>query len=254
VEVKEVRPLSLLGCRELVERLDKRAQKWQNEGSFISKMQIKKLPKVERPREKLVVKGSQALKKGELLAILLRTGTKGKNVLTLAQDILRIYGGKKLLDTPYKELKNIHGVGPTKAAHILAAIELGKRLYKEKTEKEVFIQSPEDIVKEVAHIRENKKENFVVLYLDARNYLIHKETVSIGTLNASLVHPREVFEPAVKNLAAQIILAHNHPSGDVKPSNEDIKLTKRLAEAGKIMGIEVLDHIIITKTAHRSMM
>jgi len=217
-------------------------------------MKIKDIPKIERPREKLAARGPRALKKEELIAILLRTGTKGRNALKIAKDILRLYGDKKLIDAPYKELKNMHGMGPTKAAHILAAIELGKRLYKEKTEKEIFINSPEDVIKEVSYIRENKKENFVVLYLDARNQLIYKETVSIGTLNASLVHPREVFEPAVKNLAAQIILVHNHPSGDIKPSEEDIKLTKRLAEAGKIMGIEVLDHIIITKTAHRSMM
>ena len=217
-------------------------------------MKIKDIPKIERPREKLAARGPRALKKEELIAILLRTGTKGRNALKIAKDILRLYGDKKLIDAPYKELKNMHGMGPTKAAHILAAIELGKRLCKEKTEKEIFINSPEDVIKEVSYIRENKKENFVVLYLDARNQLIYKETVSIGTLNASLVHPREVFEPAVKNLAAQIILVHNHPSGDIKPSEEDIKLTKRLAEAGKIMGIEVLDHIIITKTAHRSMM
>jgi len=217
-------------------------------------VKIKDLPKSDRPREKLAAKGPRALKKEELIAILLRTGTKGRNALKIAKDILRLYGDKKLLDAPYKELKNMHGMGPTKAAHILAAIELGKRLYKEKTEKEIFINSPEDVIKEVSYIRENKKENFIVLYLDARNYLIHKETVSIGTLNTSLVHPREVFEPAVKNFAAQIILVHNHPSGDTKPSEEDIKLTKRLAEAGKIMGIEVLDHIIISKTAHHSIM
>ena len=217
-------------------------------------VKIKDLPKSDRPREKLAAKGPRALKKEELIAILLRTGTKGRNALKIAKDILRLYGDKKLLDAPYKELKNMHGMGPTKAAHILAAIELGKRLYKEKTEKEIFINSPEDVIKEVSYIRENKKENFIVLYLDARNYLIHKETVSIGTLNTSLVHPREVFEPAVKNFAAQIILVHNHPSGDTKPSEEDIKLTKRLSQAGKIMGIEVLDHIIISKTAHRSIM
>lgn len=209
---------------------------------------IKDIPKFERPREKLIKKGAQALHKKELLAIILRTGIKGKNVLQIAQDILSKYGDKKLTDVSYKELRNMHGVGPSKAAQIMAAIELGKRLHREKAEKEVFINSPEDILKEIEHIKENKKENFVVLYLDARNKLIYKETVSIGTLNANLVHPREVFEPAVRNLAAQVILAHNHPSGDPEPSEDDLEITKRLIEAGKILGIEVIDHIIITKT------
>jgi len=218
----------------------------------MNKFTIHDLPKVDRPREKLVHKGVKALHKSELLAIILRTGIKGKNVLQVADDILNKYGDKKLLDVPYQELKNMRGVGPTKAAQIIAAIELGKRLFKEKTEKEVFINAPEDIVKEVGDIKENKKENFVVLYLDARNRLIYKETVSIGTLNANLVHPREVFEPAVRNLAAQIVLAHNHPSGDPEPSEDDLEITKRLVESGKILGIEVLDHIIITKDKYLS--
>ena len=208
---------------------------------------IKDIPKVERPREKLEKKGAQALHKKELLAIILRTGIEGKNVLQVAQDILSKYGDKKLIDVSYKELRNMRGVGPSKAAQVIASIELGKRLYKEKVEKEIFINSSEDVLKEVNHIKENKKENFIVLYLDARNKLSHKETVSIGTLNANLVHPREVFEPAVRNLAAQIILVHNHPSGDPEPSEDDLEITKRLVEAGKILGIEVMDHIVVTK-------
>jgi len=208
---------------------------------------IKDLPKIERPREKLKKKGVQALHKEELLAIILRTGIKGKNVLQLAQDIFSKYGDKKLIDVAFEELRNIHGVGPTKAAQVMASIELGKRLYKEKVEKEVFINSSEDVLKEVEHIRENKKENFIALYLDARNRLIYKETVSIGTLNANLIHPREVFEPAVRYLAAQIIVAHNHPSGDPEPSTEDLAIIKRLAESGKILGIEITDHIIVAK-------
>lgn len=210
---------------------------------------IKDIPKVDRPREKLIAKGSRSLHKNELLAIILRTGVKGKNVLQLAEDILSKYGDKKLINVSFNELRNIHGVGPSKAAQIISAIELGKRLYKEKMEKEVYIHTSDDVLKEVDHLKENKKENFVVLYLDARNKLIYKETVSIGTLNASMVHPREVFEPAVQYLAAQIIVVHNHPSGDPEPSEDDLIITKRLVEAGKIMGIEVNDHIIITKNS-----
>ena len=220
---------------------------WSKTMEIKAKKKIKDLPEFERPREKLIKKGAKALKKEELLAILLRTGLKGKNALEVADDILVKYGDKKLIDVSYKELRNIHGIGPTKAAQVIAAIELGKRLYKEKVEKEVFINSPKDILKEVGHIRENKKENFIALYLDARNRLIYKETVSIGTLNANLIHPREVFEPAVRYLAAQIIVAHNHPSGDPEPSTEDLAITKRLAESGKILGIEITDHIIVAK-------
>ena len=213
---------------------------------------IKDLPKSDRPREKLSEKGPQALKKEELLAILLRTGIKGRSALKIAKDILEIYGDKKLLDTSHKELKNIYGIGPAKAAQILAAIELGKRLYKEKTEKEVYIHTSGDVLKEVDHLRENKKENFVLLCLDARSKLIYKETISIGTLNASLVHPREVFEPAVRYSAAQIIVAHNHPSGNTEPSEEDLTITKRLAAAGKILGIDIVDHIIVAKNGFMS--
>lgn len=208
---------------------------------------IKELPKFERPREKLVKKGAKALRKEELLAILLRTGLKGKNAIGIASDILLKYGDKRLLDVSYEELRNMRGVGPTKAIQVLAALELGSRLFKEKSEKEVYINSPNDAAKEVEHIKENKKENLIVLYLDARNKLIYKDTVSIGTLNSNLVHPREVFEPAVRHLAAQIVLTHNHPSGDPEPSEDDLVITKKLVESGKILGIEVFDHVIIVK-------
>ena len=211
------------------------------------KYKIKDLPKYERPREKLIKKGASALKLDELLAILLRTGTKNKDVLKLAKDIALKYNNNKLKNIGFEELRNIYGVGPTKAVQILAAIELGKRLFKQKDEKEIYIHSPKDVLKQTSHLQENKKENFVVLYLDARNKLILKETVSIGTINASLVHPREVFEPAIKELAVQIILVHNHPSGDPEPSEDDLVMTKRLVEAGKILGIDVIDHIIISK-------
>ncbi|MBI2454183.1 MAG: DNA repair protein RadC [Parcubacteria group bacterium] len=211
-------------------------------------MKIKDLPKFERPREKLIKKGAAALHKAELLAILLRTGIKGKNVLQMANDILLKYGNEKLTKVSYQELRNMRGIGPTKAVQILAALELGKRIYKTREEKDVYINSPDDVVKEVNYISENKKENFITLYLDAKNHLIHKETISIGTLNASLVHPREVFEPATKHLAAQIIVVHNHPSGNSEPSEDDLEITRKLVKAGKILGIDVADHIIITKT------
>lgn len=208
---------------------------------------IKDIPKLERPREKLIKKGPKALKKEELLAIILRTGLKGRNAIEVANDILTKYGNKKLLLASYQELRNIKGVGSTKAVQILAAIELGSRLFKEKPEQDIYIHTPEDTIKIISGIKNNKKEHFVALYLDARNKLIHQETISIGSLNASIVHPREVFEPAIQYLAAQIILAHNHPSGNPDPSKEDLEITKRLVESGKILGIEITDHIIVAK-------
>ncbi|MCD6214279.1 MAG: DNA repair protein RadC, partial [Candidatus Desulfofervidus sp.] len=142
-------------------------------------------------------------------------------------------------------LKDYPGLGPAKACEIVACFELGKRLLKGK--KARIYLSPKEVWEELKDIRDNKKEHFVIFYLDSRNQEIKREIISVGSLNASLVHPREVFEPAVRNLAAQIILAHNHPSGDPEPSEDDITITKRLIEAGKIMGIEVVDHIIVVK-------
>ena len=214
-------------------------------------MKIKDLPKVDRPREKLEKYGPEKLSDSELLAILLGTGSKGINVVELANKILKKFSGDGLTKANFKELKNTFGLGSAKACEIIACFELGQRLLKNK--KSVLIISPQDVFKETKDIRDNKKEHFVIFYLDARNQEIKREIISIGTLNANLVHPREVFEPAIKNNAAQIIVAHNHPSGDTEPSEDDLIITKKLVEAGKILGIEVLDHIIVTKNTFISL-
>jgi DNA repair protein RadC len=213
---------------------------------------IKDLYKNDRPREKLIKKGASALKKEELIAILIRTGTKGKSALQISKGIVKNYSEKKLLNATYQELKNIHGVGSAKAVQILAALEVGKRLYKEKEKSDVYINSPEDVVEEVKEIRESKKEHFVALYLNARRKLIHKEIISIGTLDASLVHPREVFEPAVRLLAAQVIIVHNHPSGDLTHSSEDIRVTDRLQRSGEVLGVDLLEHIVVTSDSFKT--
>jgi len=208
---------------------------------------IKDIPKVDRPREKLIKSGAKFLKDYELLAILLGTGTKGKNVLEVAQDILSNYPKKKLLGLDFAQFKKINGIGPAKATQILAAFEFaGRVLGVDSSNTLPLVQTTKDIIAQISFLREHKKENFVVLYLNSRNELLNKETISVGTLNASLVHPREVFEPATRIFAAQIILAHNHPSGDSEPSEDDLDLTKRMVEAGKILGIEVTDHVIIS--------
>lgn len=207
-------------------------------------MKIKDLPKVERPREKLEKYGTEKLSDAELLAIILGSGKKGTNVIQLAKEILKKFSQEKIDTVMLSEFTRIAGVGKTKACRIIAAFELGKRLLNGK--KTSFIMKPKDIWNELAEIRRSKKEHFVVFYLDVKNQIIKKETISIGTLNTSLVHPREVFEPAIKHLAGQIVISHNHPSDDCSPSEEDIELTKRLVEAGKILGIQIIDHVIVS--------
>lgn len=208
-------------------------------------MKIKDLPKVERPREKLEKYGPERLSNSELLAILLRTGGKGINVVELAKRILSKFSGNGLSKANVKELKNTFGLGNAKACEIVACFELGRRLLQHK--QSALLLSPKDVWEELKDIRDNKKEHFVVFFLDTRNQEIKREIISVGSLNANLVHPREVFEPAVRYLAAQIIVAHNHPSGDPEPSEDDFIITKRLVEAGEILGIEVVDHIIVVK-------
>ena len=207
-------------------------------------MKIKDIPRVERPREKLIKYGPQRLSNSELLAIILGSGKKGENVLQLAKKILKNLSPNKITCVSVGYLTDILKIGQAKACQIVACFELGKRFLKNKTIS--FVMAPKDVWKEMKDVRNNKKEYFVVFYLDSRNQLIKKEVISIGTLNTSLVHPREVFEPAIKNFASQIIISHNHPSGENKPSTEDIQTTKRLVEAGKILGIEIIDHVIVT--------
>lgn len=215
-------------------------------------MKIKDLPKSDRPREKLIAKGVTNLKDSELLAILLRTGTKGKNVIEIASHILAKYSKKRFLQMTYQDLTQINGIDSAKATTLLASFELTKRALEVNDTNLPVINNAKDTMAQLSDIRELKKEHFVVLYLNAKNQLIHKETISIGTLNANLVHPREVFEPALKHSASQIITAHNHPSGDSKPSEDDMELTKRLTEAGKLMGIDIMDHVIVSKNNYFS--
>ena len=215
-------------------------------------MKIKDLPKSDRPREKLLAKGVENLKDSELLAILLHTGTKGKNVIEIASHILAKNSKKRLLQMTYQDLVQISGIDSGKATTLLAAFELAKRAMEVNDTNLPVINSAKDAVAQLSDMRDLKKEHFVVLYLNAKNQLVHKETISMGTLNANLVHPREVFEPAIKHSAAQVVAAHNHPSGDPKPSEDDMELTKRLTEAGKMMGIEVMDHVIVSKNSHYS--
>ena len=209
---------------------------------------IRELPKVERPREKLIQKGTQNLKDEELLAILLRTGVEGKSAIQTAKQILNKYSKKRLLRLSYEDLIKIKGIGPAKACTILAAIELVKRALKIGEETLPKIQSIKDVIAQFSYLREKTREHLAALYLNARNEVIFKKHFFVGTLDANIAHPREIFEQALTNHASAVILVHNHPSGDPEPSKADLEITKRIVEAGKIMGIDVLDHIIIAKT------
>ena len=211
-------------------------------------MKLKDLSKIERPREKLTTKGPENLKDEELLAILLRTGREGKNVLELAKQILKKYSKKRLLNLKYEDLIKIKGINKAKACTILAAGELVKRALKVKDDTVPIINSVKDVIAQFSYLRDKSREHLGALYLNARNEMVHKKHLFVGTLNANLVHPREIFEHALSSNAASVILVHNHPSGDPEPSQADLEITKRLLEAGKIMGIDILDHIIITKT------
>ena len=210
---------------------------------------IKELPEIERPREKLIKYGAGKLSDAGLLAILLRTGKAGLNVVELAKKILKKYGDE-LPYTAFGKLRKTSGIGKVKACEIIACFELGKRLLKGK--KNRICLRPEDIWNSLIDLRGRKKEYFVIFYFDTKNQEIKRKVISVGTLNANLIHPREVFEPAVRHTAAQIIIAHNHPSGNLEPSEDDLKITKKLGSAGKILGIEVIDHIIVTKRSFLS--
>ncbi|MBU1177345.1 DNA repair protein RadC [Patescibacteria group bacterium] len=212
------------------------------------KLKISEIPLVDRPREKMKAKGAQNLKDAELLAILLGTGYQGKNVIELSKLILSKYPRKKFISVDYDELIKTKGISQAKACKILSAIELTKRFLKFKDDETLpIIKSVKDVVAQSVYMRDKKREHFQVLFLNARNEMIFKRHMFVGTLNANLVHPREIFEEAVKQQSASIILVHNHPSSDPEPSQDDIEVTKRLVEAGKIMGIEIIDHIIIAK-------
>ncbi|WP_269902676.1 RadC family protein [Crassaminicella thermophila] len=209
---------------------------------------IKDMAESERPREKLLMSGANALSNAELLAILIRTGTKETSAIDLSQRILSASddGLRYLADCTIEELSQIKGIGVAKACQVVAAIELGKRLAMSSAKAKININSPRDIVKIfMEEMRYYKKEYFKIMLLNTKNEIISIENISIGSLNSSLVHPREVFVRAIRKSAASLVLIHNHPSGNPKPSNEDIKITQRLIEAGKIIGIEILDHIII---------
>ena len=211
---------------------------------------IKQLPAHERPREKLMARGPENLSDKELLAVLLRTGRVGKSALDIAGDMLAKYAKKDMCAARYADLTAIKGVDAGKACALLAAFEFSRRAFSAGQRSRPVIESVEQALAQLHDIRAHKKEHFVALYLNARNELLHREAISVGTVNASIVHPRDVFAPALEHNAAAIIVAHNHPSGNPEPSPEDRDVTGRLKAAGVLMGITLLQHFIVTEHAH----
>ncbi|MFW5856155.1 MAG: RadC family protein [Bacillota bacterium] len=211
------------------------------------KFTIKEMPEEERPREKLMKYGADKLSNSELLALIIRTGHKEKTAIRLARDILSFAGGiEQLNDLSVEELKNIKGVGIAKGTQIQALIELSKRFTAASGQSQVKIKSPQDVCKLVMpELRYASQEIFKVILLNIKNQVIAIPEISKGSLNKSMAHPRDVFRVAIRRSSAAIVLVHNHPSGDPEPSKKDIKITKKLAASGDLLGIEVLDHLVI---------
>jgi DNA repair protein RadC len=215
-------------------------------------MKIKDLPNDSKPRERFLKYGPEALSDAELFAIILRTGNKNENVLEVANKLIAEYGIDKLFDCSVKELRKIKGIGKTKAIELLTIAELAKRYSSFKREIK-HISSAKDVF-DLYHerLKDEKQENFYVLMLNNKNNIIKEELISKGVLDSAIIHPREVFKPAIKNSSARIILIHNHPSGDPKPSEEDVKVTKQIKEASKFVSIELVDHIIVGREDYYS--
>ena len=209
------------------------------------------LPLEERPRERLQKLGAEFLSAQELLALALGRGVAGKPVMSIAQELIGRFGSiKGIAEATIDELAHIKGIGTAKAAQLMASFELGKRQSLEggSLYDRYDIDNPRSVVKAIgASIRDKTKEHFKLIILNTRNKILTVAHISTGTISASLVHPREVFKEAIRRSASSVILVHNHPSGDPKPSEEDLRITRRLIDAGKIIGIEVLDHVIIGK-------
>lgn len=210
-------------------------------------MMIKELPVDERPREKLREHGAQAMGNSELLAILLRTGSQDASALRIAERLLDNQGGLAGFGSATMEsLEQVKGIGEAKALTILAAVELGRRIDSLAPLDRKVIRTPDDVVALLMpRFRYEARENFLAVLLSTKNHVLKTPVISVGSLNASIVHPRELFREAINASAASVILAHNHPSGDPSPSSEDVELTRKLVEAGQLLDIPVLDHVVL---------
>ncbi len=217
------------------------------------KKSVKHWPEDERPRERLIAHGPAALSDAQLLAVLIKSGTQERTALDLGRDLLDRFGSLAGIEQAgIAEICTVPGIGPAKAAEIKAAIELGRRHQRPSLAGASFCSSNDVASYYRPRMKDAKQETFRCALLDAKNKILRDEVVSIGTLTASLVHPRDTFKAAIRESAAAVIFVHNHPSGDTRPSQEDILLTRRLVQAGEVLGIQVLDHIIVGDGGHFS--
>ena len=218
-------------------------------------MKIKELANNQKPRERLLNNGPAHLSDGELLAILINTGRKGVSSLDIANELLKsVESLKQLKALSINDLNKVKGIGLYKALILKAAFELGERMHSGSLDEKIQITSPQDVANFMMGKMEHlTQEKFIVLFLNSKNVVIKQKTIFIGTLNSSIVHPREIFSEAIKCASNAIVVLHNHPSGDTTPSKEDIRTTDRLRECGEILGIDLLDHIIIGDHTYMSM-
>lgn len=216
-------------------------------------LRVKDLPSEEKPREKMVKQGPSVLSEVELLAVILGVGTRKEEVFAMASRIFKQYGKNTIVNqTDPKELERELDIPMAKACQIVAAFELGRRFFRKTNGGPAIVRTPKQAYEFLKDMRDLPKEHLRGIYLNSRHRVIHDEIISIGSLTASIIHPREVFRPALECRAAAIIVAHNHPSGNARPTREDIEITNQLIEAGKILGIDLLDHIVISKNGFSS--
>ena len=211
---------------------------------------MRDVPLIDRPREKIACKGASVLSENELIEAIIGRGTKNKDVREMSKEIVKVIH-KHRNNLRYEDIQKIDGIGPTKASQIIACFELGKRYFNAGTGKKVT--SPEDVLPLVAYLQDKRQEHFVCLSLNGAGEVLGNRTITVGLLNHSLVHPREVFSEAITERAASIICVHNHPSGSLEPSSQDIAITSQLRDAGTLVGIQLIDHIIVSKNGHLSM-
>lgn len=218
-------------------------------------MRINELADNQKPRERLLSHGASHLSHAELLAILINTGRKGSSSIDIANELLKSVDNlKELKMLSISDLNKIKGVGLYKALILKAAFELGERMHSGSVDDKIQISSPKDVADfMMGKMKHLTQEKFIALFLNSKNVIIKQKTIFVGTLNSSIVHPREIFSEAIKCASNAIIVLHNHPSGDVTPSNEDIKTTERLKKCGQVLGIDLLDHIIIGDHIYLSM-
>jgi len=211
---------------------------------------MRDVPLQDRPREKIEKKGASALSDTELIEAIIGRGTRRRDVREIAKDVCGILKDRQ--DIRYEEIRAVEGIGPSKASQIMACFEMGRRYFAPEVNGR-RVTKPDDILPFVAHLRDKRQEHFICITLNGAGEVLGNRVITVGLLNHSLVHPREVFADAITDRAASIICVHNHPSGSLEPSSQDIAITAQLKEAGSLVGIQLVDHVIVTKTGHLSM-